>query len=89
MKKYLKFSPIIIFLFQLFDFDFGECEIVMEKVESINGSKIDGYIIFNELKIVKYNRSAYALNIDFELLVDIDNNFEVSITLKKSGNLYV
>lgn len=53
-------------------------DVILEKIESLNGSKSDEYSI-EELRITKFNRSTYTLNVKFEIFVDLDESFNVRI----------
>lgn len=56
---------------------FIDAEVVLENVESLNGTGVEGYYLLKTLRIAKFNRSSYALNIDLEFFVDLDNNYQV------------
>lgn len=55
----------------------GNAEVILENIESLNGTGVEGYYSLKNLRISKFNRTVYALNIDAEFFVDFDNNYQV------------
>lgn len=74
MKQYL----IILFFVNFIHLvRLGNYEIILEKIECLNGSGVAGIYSITELRIGKYNRTTYTLNVEFELYADIGDGYFV------------
>lgn len=52
-------------------------DIIFDRVEIINSSGIENFWNARVLRVGKFNRSAYVLNMDIELLIDFDENVSI------------
>lgn len=55
-------------------------EIQMDRIELLNETYVDGYYNLSEFRITKFNRTAYVLNAQVELFVDINTNIKVEVS---------
>lgn len=75
MKTYLSAFSIINFIQFV---HLGSYEITLEQVVCLNGTGAEGLYSIEELRVSKFNRTAYALNFKFETFFDVDENYHVS-----------
>lgn len=54
-------------------------EISINRVELLNSSYLKGYYNSSEFRVNKVNRSAFALNLDIEFLIDLDDDVSIEI----------
>lgn len=53
-------------------------DVILQKLEVLNDTLVEGEYRIIELKVSKYNRSSYVINSEMELLNAFDNSYSVS-----------
>lgn len=54
-------------------------EIVYDRIELLNNPYLEGIYNFSEIRITKFNRTAYVFNSNFEFFMDLNDDFEFEI----------
>lgn len=55
-------------------------EMNFDRIELVNSTYLEGVYNFSLFRINKFNRTTHAINLEFELYVDIDEQFEIAVS---------
>lgn len=75
---------ILTLAFCLFALNWDETfttEIQVDRVELLNSTFSDGIYNISELRVTKFNRTSYVLNLDAEIFFDVDQSVDAELTL--------
>lgn len=86
MQVLLKVAPVVLMVFLLTNLSTAKTDISFDRIEVLNDSHVDGCYDIEEMRITKFNRSAFVLNAEFETLVDIDDTFSVCNDVEHCAN---
>lgn len=53
-------------------------DVILQKLEAINGTFVEGEYRITDLRVSKFNRSTYVINSEMEMFNIFDNSYEVS-----------
>lgn len=81
---YWRVTMVLLFVVLLLFFFTFECPpIWMKEIEfdrvSLNSSSIEDFYKASIFRVNKFNHTAYALNVDADIFIDVDENFEVEV----------
>lgn len=82
-NKILKMIRKITFLVLIFAYNFElikSFDVIFERVELLNSSYVEGFYNFSNVRIQKYNRTTFVLNLNFELFIDFDEDVFCEVT---------
>lgn len=61
-------------------------DLEIKRIESLNGTGVEGIYEINKMSISNINRTAFVVNVEFETFVDFDDNFSVRMFVVRYGD---